>query len=135
MLTPQEKVSKLVSNLARFYWSPNHPSNYVIKHDGQTRGVGVIAHKDYGAFNLAWGECRGRWKTHADQVNLVTSFSKYQAYTPLPVNNEPLGDWLVLLKARGMQHLLTNDKFINPATKQMLLSAVAGALQVESHDL
>jgi hypothetical protein len=39
------------------------------------------------------------------------------------------------LKARGMQHLLTNDKFINPATKQMLLSAVAGALQVESHDL
>lgn len=130
MVTVQEKVSTLITNLAKFHWSPKHPGEYVIITEGKPRGIGLIASKDYGAFNLAWGECRGKWETHADQLGLVTTFCKYQACTPALVKGEPIGDWATLLSPKAMQVLITEDTGLHKTTKEIVLAAVGGALRV-----
>lgn len=131
MVTVEQKVSGMVKNLINYHWSPQHPSTYTINIGGQERGIGVIAHKNYGAFNLAWGSCNGRWQTKEDQHALVVSFSKFNPITAIHVSKEPLGDWACLLGPEGFKQLIVNTKDIVEVTRTELLQAADGAIHVQ----
>lgn len=131
MQSVEERVGRLVKMLTRFHWSPNHPSTYTIDIDGTPRGIGRIAAKNYGAFNLAWGACDGKWETKAEQSALVTSFSKYSSMTIHTVNKEPVGDWACLLGPKGFYHLVLNSKELSDQVQADLVSAASGAMNVQ----
>lgn len=131
MVTVEERVSRLIKTLTRFHWSPNHPSTYTIDIDGTPRGIGRIADKNYGAFNLAWGACEGKWSTKAEQSALVTSFAKYSSMAMHTINREPIEDWACLLGPKGFYHLVTNSKELSAEVQTDLVSAASGAMNVQ----
>lgn len=127
----KQQIARMVDKLTHYHWSPEHPSTYIINIDNQERGIGVIAHKNYGAFNLAWGACKGKWETREEQHTLVVSFSKYQALTSTLINGEPVGDWACLLKPKGFSSLIANIGSLTEKVKIDLLVAADGALHVQ----
>lgn len=92
------EIKSLVAKLSKFYWSPNHPQTYTLRGaDGKHKGVGNIAHHDYGAFNLAWAEVQDQWKTPQEQVAFVARFAEWRTVTGIIVDKYPLREWATLL--------------------------------------
>lgn len=127
----KKQVARMVERLTHFHWSPNHPSTYTLEIDGSARGIGKIADKNYGAFNLAWGACKGKWQTKEDQHSLVTTFSKYQPITSLLVNGEPVGDWTCLLPPQAFYDLVSNNTTLSGKDRHELMHAAMGAMHVQ----
>lgn len=127
----RQQIANMVTKLSNFHWSPNHPSTYTVMIDGSPRGIGKIAEKNYGAFNLAWGACKGKWETRDEQHALVTCFSRYQALTVHTLNKEPVGDWACLLGPKGFYHLVFNSKELPPQVRTDLVYAASGAVNVQ----
>jgi hypothetical protein len=127
----KEKVGNLIAKLTSYHWSPQHPTTYTIDIEGSLRGVGKIADRNYGAFNLAWGTCQGKWQTKDEQHELVINFAKFQVLTLLPVNGEPVGDWACLLGPRGFKALISAADTLDPKDKHSLISAATGAMHVQ----
>lgn len=84
-------VNQLYAKLSRFYWSPKHPSEYVIRLYGKIAGVGLIAHQDYAAFNYAWAATHLSLDTEAGQRAATFSFVAAQQITKLAVEDADLG--------------------------------------------
>jgi hypothetical protein len=77
----KEKVQSLVLRLAKFHWSPQHPSTYTIahhEHGGQV-GLGVIAMRDPASFNLVYAEMNGELDTALKHQRAVTLFAGYES--------------------------------------------------------
>lgn len=129
----ENSVAALLYRVEHFHWSPMHPTKYVIS-DGQggVKGVGLVAHQDYAAFNLAWGMCSGRWKTDADQMNLITAFVGFQQYTSVRVAGEPLGDYLTVLQPRMVPGLMAfRGNNLPPAMQDVVLTAAKMAAELK----
>lgn len=126
----KQQIANMVKKLTEYHWSPMHPSKYVINDDGKLKGIGVIASRDYGAFNLAWGSCKGSWKTKEDQHNLVVTFSHFQAFTSSTINGEPIKDWACLLQPGGFYRLVQANNTLSTKLKTDLLAAADGAMHV-----
>lgn len=127
----RQQIATMVGKLASYHWSPEHPSRYTITLEGRERGIGVIAHKNYGAFNLAWGTCNGKWQTREEQHALVVSFSKFQALTDLPLHKEPVGDWACLLRPDKFKQLIVDANDMKVDVKTDFIRAAVGALNVQ----
>lgn len=107
-------VNELITKCSKFYWSPEHPSRYTLTnpHNNKPCGVGLVAHQDWAAFNLAWAANKGQWNTLADQHNLVTGFQKYKEYTGLPMDKLELRDWVCMLTPEQLHNKLATEEGI-----------------------
>lgn len=123
----------MCDRLADYHWSPNHPSTYVLPAEGGgTKGIGLIAHRDYGAFNLAWADVEGKCSTVEEQTVIITKFSIYQKHTGHLINEVPLGDWLCFLKPNGFYKLVEHDvKGLPVEVKTWVLAVTRKAISME----
>jgi hypothetical protein len=80
-------IGEMWKRLSRYHWSPLQPSAYVLVNDaGSTAGVGLVAHKAPGAFNLAWAASQGQWKTIEEQQRLCANFLLYSKIEGIIIN-------------------------------------------------
>jgi hypothetical protein len=113
---------KLFEKLSNYYWSPEHPSSYVLQlENGAERGIGLLAHQNYGAFNLSWGSNQGRCETDDDQTKLITGFSKYRVYAEMPMGKQKVGDWTCMLKPEAFLAQLAKTPVAKPVVQQELI--------------
>jgi len=92
------EIKSMVINLAKFYWSPLHPSMYVTTGlNGQPAGVGLIAHNNYAAFNVVWAT--HPLVTYEDHRNGVMSWSQLNQQLDCKVGLMPL-DFAITSKTR-----------------------------------
>lgn len=85
----QHSLRSLLLKLAKFHWSPNHPSTYTISHSehGKPVGLGLIAMKNPASFNLVYAEMNGELDTALKQMQAVTLFAGFD--TMLQSENMP----------------------------------------------
>lgn len=121
----ENSVAKLLYRVENFHWSPLHPSKYVIPADnGVVKGVGLVAHKDYAAFNLAWGICSGQWQSDFAQTQLVTAFVAFQQYTAFKIAGEPFGDYLTVIQPSMVPGLMKfRDNTLTPEMQNVVMKA------------
>ena len=126
-------IKNLYNKLSKYYWSPDHPSHYVIDFpDGTQKGLGLIANQNYGAFNLAWGAAQGRWQTKDDQIELVTAFSRYRLVTQHIMGQQTVGDWACMLQPADFIQQLYATPVAVPSITRDLLGVADRALRIET---
>lgn len=76
------------------YWSPEHPSQITTQQDGKTIGLGLVACRNFAAFNFAWAVTKGSYSERDWHVSAVQSFLKIEPITNLEVKGGRLGDYL-----------------------------------------
>lgn len=125
------EVKDLVTKLSKYYWSPLHPSNYTIKNLNNSKpcGIGLIAHTDYAAFNLAWTVCEGKWNTMAYQLRLVTEFERFKLTTPTLVAGFPLSEWFCLFKPTEALHWLNREGDVSDLLRKTLTPILEKAVE------
>lgn len=124
---------KLLQELSKFYWSPCLPETYTITRPdtGAVAGVGLVAHKDYAAFSLAWAKCRGQWKTLPDQRKLVEAFTGYSAITPISMESATIGDLVCLLSPTKFIARVAVDKLLSDYLKRDLTNVAQQAIGLQ----
>ncbi len=101
MIDPKE----LCKRLARYYWSPKHPKTYLTP---EGRGLGRLADKCYGSFNLIWAT--HRLETVQDHVVAITGFMEQSLQTGQVVKGAELGTWLTLLTPHELSYWYKDNK-------------------------
>lgn len=121
----------LVAKLSKFYWSPNRPETYVLRGaNGRVKGIGNIAHHDYGAFNLAWADVQGKWQSLDHQTAFVEKFAYWRTMTGDVVDNYPLREWVTLYSPQEFEGFLAGAD-IKPKSKLLLGQVTEKALAME----
>lgn len=83
-------VQQLYEKLHKFYWSPRHPNDYVIKLYGRTVGIGLTAGQDYAAFNYAWATTPLSLDTEAGQRAVTCAWVAGKQITGIRVGDTDL---------------------------------------------
>jgi hypothetical protein len=127
-------VNELITKCSKFYWSPDHPSTYVLTNPQNKKpcGIGLVAHQDWAAFNLTWAANKGVWDTFAAQHSLVTGFQKYKEYTGLPMDKLELRDWVCMLTPEQLHTKLSTEEGI---TSMHVAEAMVNLLEGYVNDL
>ena len=124
------EAKSLITKLSKFYWSPAPPESYTLKGtDGKRRGIGNIAHHDYGAFNLAWADVQNRWRSMEEQTIFVAKFAEWRTVTGILVDKYPLGEWATLYTPTEFKLFLGSAE-IKVKTKLLLIGVVEKAIQL-----
>ena len=121
-------------SLSKFHWSPNLPETYVIKNpeNQNPAGIGLLASKDYAAFNLAWAQCRGQWKTMTAQRKLVDLFTGYCRTTPIAMDDgATVGDLVLLLTPSKFIASVKADSLLTPQLKRKLTAVAQLAVEMQ----
>jgi hypothetical protein len=84
------EVQTLVRKLGKFYWSHLHPNSYTMDMNGKKVGVGLIAGRDYAAFNYAWATTPLTLTPFDWQTQAVVAFTKAQKVTDIEVKDGPI---------------------------------------------
>lgn len=92
-----QTVKALITKLSNYYWSPRHPSTYLIDVEGRVAGAGLLAKDDYAAFNLAWLKRNGKLETQSDHFAFVRTFIDAKVFTSLTVGGMELS-WALTSK-------------------------------------
>jgi hypothetical protein len=87
-------LNKLLFKLGKYYWTPVHPSHYVYREKGAPKGLGVLAHLDYGLFNLTWSVFP---LATPEQHARASAFFVHHLGKMPDVAGANLSDWLTLL--------------------------------------
>ena len=96
----EEKVTSLLRKLQRFYWSPHIPESYTLSApDGKPKGLGVLAGRDYGAFNVAFS-CFPRLRTASDHRTAIKLWVEVTAINNFVIDGTTLSEWQTLLKEK-----------------------------------
>jgi len=119
-----QTVQELFQQLSKFYWSPKHPSEYVLDTPAGRHGIGAIAHLDYAAFNLTWAAKRGVITTSADHVEACKYFRMAHVFVnQVQIKGEPLETWITLLNQEQFIRLVDeNLGDLDPQTTYVLES-------------
>lgn len=113
------RTKALLNQLTKFYWSPHHPSTYVI----ENAGVGNIAHHDYGAFNLIWAGYP--LETIDQQKEAVAAFAVQSTMNDQLIGDTPLGDLLTLISMQQLPILYMNHaEVLTPVSRQNIARAM-----------
>lgn len=87
------EVKRLVAKLQQWYWSPMPPESYVVHTAAGNVGVGLIAHKNYAAFNLIWLSLP--LSTRQDMQVANTAFMLMSLVTKVIIGNDTVGDHIL----------------------------------------
>lgn len=88
-------VESLINKVSKFYWSPNHPSTYHFQHGEVRAGLGLIAHNDYAAFNIAYASA-GNLDTLKAHLRATEVWAVFTKFTDQIVGEATLGEWITL---------------------------------------
>ena len=83
-------IKKLVAKLQQWHWSPRPPESYVLHTAAGKVGVGLVAHKNYAAFNLIWLSMP--LSTRQDMQDANTAFMLMSLVTKVLIENDTVGD-------------------------------------------
>lgn len=83
-------VQQLYDKLHKFYWSPKHPNEYVIKLYGKVAGIGLAAGEDYAAFNYAWAVTTQSLETEEGQRAATIAWVEGKTITGTKVGDTDL---------------------------------------------
>lgn len=89
----------VAARLARPWWGPYAPAEYTMMKDGRRAGVGLLAHIDYGAWNLML-LTRGTFVKPASLVEhnqLIPHLLGAQKVSATEYRGQPLGSYLMLM--------------------------------------
>lgn len=86
------RVKTLCSKLSKYYWSTLHPSEYTLP---SGRGLGMVAHTSYGAFNLIWAGYP--LVTIEDHARAIEAFMHQSLLNTQVIHGAELDTWLTLL--------------------------------------
>lgn len=90
------RVKSLLEKLKKFYWSELPPEHYVLTIGNTVSGIGLVAHKDYAAFNPAFSYLKNP-SSMEDHREAVSAWAIMSRQTSQVVGNATLGDRLALL--------------------------------------
>lgn len=125
-------IKQLLAKLSNFYWSPEHPSHYVLQlENGREKGVGLIAFQNFAAFNLAWGSNQGRASTEDEHAALVTDFSKYRHYTKYLMGEQTVGEWVCMLKPKEFLAQCERTPVGTPVMHKELMNVAVRAISYD----
>lgn len=85
-------MKSLLAKWEKFYWSPLHPNHYVMDHEGKKVGIGLIAGRNYAAFNYAWAVTPNSLPPLKWQTQAVIEFTKAEMVTHIEVDGGTL-EW------------------------------------------
>lgn len=101
----------MLARLQKFYWSPYPPETYTLLLNGKRVGMGLIAHKNYGAFNAAWslgydlktleGQTKTLqfWHPLALQSGHMVEGGSLESWLTI-LDKESFNDWYAIHKAK-----------------------------------
>lgn len=87
------EIKTLVAKLQQWYWSPMPPESYVVHTAAGNVGIGLIAHKNYAAFNLIWLSMP--LSTRQDMQAANTAFMLMSLLTKVQIENDTVGDHIL----------------------------------------
>lgn len=108
-----QTLHKMLMRLQKFYWSPYPPASYTIMLNGRQAGVGIIAHKNYGAFNAAWA-LGYDLKTLAGQTKTLEYWHTLAIQSSQSAEGGSLESWLTLLDKESFNDWYAIHKFKFP---------------------
>jgi len=85
------EVKSLLARWSKFYWSPLHPNHYVMDHEDRKVGIGLIASRNYAAFNYAWAVTPNNLPPLKWQTQAVIEFTKAELVTDHEVDGGTIG--------------------------------------------
>lgn len=92
-------VKGMIEQLSRYWWSPRHPSTYVVKGaNGQPAGIGLLAYESPAAFNICWAT--QPLITFKDHKNAVITWSQLKHQLDVRVGSEFL-DFAITSRTRA----------------------------------
>ena len=116
MLDPKQ----LCERLSKYYWSPKHPKTYVTP---EGRGLGMLADRCYGSFNLIWAT--HKLDTPQDHIAAITSFTHQQIQATQVVKGAEMSTWLTLLTPYEMAFWYkANAVYVNKLTRTNIEKAL-----------
>ncbi len=87
------EIKTLVAKLQQWCWSPMPPESYVLHTVAGKVGIGLIAHKNYAAFNLIWLSMP--LSTRQDMQAANTAFMLMSLLTKVQIENDTVGDHIL----------------------------------------
>ena len=115
------KLPESVTRLYNFSWAPNHVSDYVTK---TGHGLGLIASRDYGAFNIAWALRGGQTLIGGSKplhLAAIQVFAEQECANKQVIQGANLGDWITLYNPGEFSRwLVSNGRFVEPAIRNRL---------------
>ncbi len=102
-------VESLIVKVSKFYWSPNHPSTYHLRHGEFTAGLGLIAHHDYAAFNIAYAAV-GKLESLHEHLAATALWSLFTKHTDQQVGEATLGEWITLYQPPEFEVWYKNNR-------------------------
>lgn len=90
----QEKVESWLRKISHYHWSPKPPSEYVLGECDNKSGIGLVAPRNPGSFNLTWSCVSGNLGTRNDHIVAVAFFSAAEHANQFEVKGIPLEEWL-----------------------------------------
>lgn len=124
-----QKVAELIARLSKYYWSHDHPRSYVLFIDGKYRGIGAVAHQNYGAFNLAWLSVLGDLSTVDKHHAALKTFELAKSLETSEISGVSVCSYATLLrppeffKLFSAQNTLASN-FSN-SSKMLLLNSIS----------
>lgn len=120
-MTASTKLPDSITKLMNFTWAPNETGLYVTK---TGHGLGLIAHRDYGAFSIAWalrGQQRLIGGTKTDHLAAVGTFALQECANKQVIQGATLGDWITLHDpAEFGKWLKGARKYLEPTVRNRL---------------
>jgi hypothetical protein len=126
------QIRELVRKLAKFHWSPKHPSAYVLPHpeSGKPVGVGIIAMQCPGAFNLMYVAVNGELSTIEDHRKAIDVLVTCGRLSRVEVEKHPLSSWLTLFTEEEFKNWMQTNVNCNGSPELTQVQAQLGLQDV-----
>jgi hypothetical protein len=120
-----DQVQALLTKLDKFHWSPNRPQTYLYKHfaNDKPAGLGAIAYRSYGAFNLTWRYLGGVLVSKDDHLEGVEFFARTYPLVMWEFRGASLDTWLTLLSEEGFFRFWNTNAAAFPAGVTRMIHA------------
>lgn len=92
------RLKSMVHKLSKYYWSPLPPERYVLSGgECEPRGIGTVASRSYGCFNLAWRYCNGDFSTTEQHTKGIKCCMAAYPLMYRSIDGANMDTWLTLL--------------------------------------
>jgi len=120
-----DKIRAMCAKAQQFYWSPQHPLDYKIRHptNGRLVGIGVIAMREPGAFNLTYCAVQGKLDTMDDHRKAIALFTDFEQIAAYQIRGRSVSEHLTMLTKIEFTTWIQDDKNSNliPAFSRRLI--------------
>lgn len=119
-------LKALIDKLSKFYWSKAHPSTYTLTHpvSGAKVGLGVIAHKNYAAFNLTVAIHNGKLNSLSEHSKASSTFGSIRFFLEDGEHDEVSGMLTLLSLEKFRKWYISNAQSVSPKFRPWIEDAL-----------